>query len=681
MVPVLYGITIFLSAFLLFFIQPFIAKAMLPHFGGAGFVWISTILFFQIVLLLGYCYAYVLAKWFSEKKQAVIHFLLLGISLFYIPVYLHYTASLDQLWSPWAVILLLSKNVLFPCVVISASSPLLQHWYCQIRQTTFPYVYYSVSNAGSLIGLLGYPFLFEPLIGLKVQSITWSILYALYVFLCIACLGKLILTKNYKAKIDEIFTVSTSILLKWLLLTFLSSALLISTTQFLVQNVINLPLLWVLPLALYLISYIVIFSTPKHYNNEFWSASFFIWLLMFSWLIYNSQLAGVNVVIVILALLYSSCMICHGELIKTKPPVKDLTLFYMVIALGGVFGGIFSNIIALRWFIHWWDLYLPLIIISIISAIILTRQYISSKIKWNLALCSTGIIITLTYGFVVLLEIYNPNEIRVAQYRNPYGMIRVYDFINNTNLPRRAIFHGMVVHGLQLKAPLNSHFPTTYYGYHSGVGYAFHYLKEHNHSLNVGIVGLGCGTLSSFGEKGDVFTFYEIDPDVITVANNFFSFLKESKATINIVEGDARLSLQKSSTTLNPPKFDLLVLDAFNGDAIPAHLLTTEAMQIYQKLVVKHGIIAIHISNTYINLLPVTMALAKDSNCMHWWIQNKSEVDKGIFSASWVLISCDPGLGGWLKQHDAYFDHQPTISPRLWTDDYNTILPLLEWHG
>ncbi len=678
MIQVLYGITIGLSAFLLFFIQPLIAKAMLPYFGGSGFVWIATILFFQIVLLLGYGYAYALTKFFSDRSQAIIHLILLALSFYFIPLHLHYDPTLQTLWSPLAVLSLLAVSVLLPCIVISASSPLLQHWYCRLRHTTFPYIYYSVSNAGSLLGLLGYPFLLEPIIGLKNQQLGWSIFYGIYALLCLLCLGKLFTLKKTTNLSSDIRSTARQ-KCQWLFLTFLSSALLLSTTQFLVQNVLNMPLLWVLPLALYLISYIITFSKPKYYDREFWSVSFLIWLTAILWLVNHMQLGGINVVIVILALLFSACMICHGELIKQKPETEDLTLFYLFIALGGVLGGLFSNIIALLIFKNWWDFYLPLISINVIIITLFSRQYVKSRKLWDLSLQLFSIFGVITLGIVVFLNIYMPKEKLIAQFRNPYGFIRVYDFhFSKPGFDYRAYMHGMVIHGLQFNELSKQFWPTTYFGHSSGVGVAFEFLREKNKSLEIGIIGLGCGTLSAYSKKGDRFTFYEIDKDSQTVASDYFTFLKGSKANIQVQLGDARLQLQRELLKNGSHHFDMLVVDAFNGDAIPSHLLTVEAMALYKKHLSNDGIIAIHTSNTYLNFLPVTTALAQNQGCSQYWIASKNSGPKGLSDATWSLISCDPALGTWLLEHHLQVDTGKSVTPILWTDDFNTILPLLK---
>lgn len=676
----LYGITIFLSALLLFLVQPLLAKAMLPFFGGSAFVWVVSILFFQIGLLLGYSYAYFLAKYLSDKAQAICHIVLLAFSCWFIPIDLYVNHFLEGLWPPIGVLYILSLCILIPFVVISASSPLLQHWYCQIRRTTFPYVFYAISNLGSLLGLIGYPFLIEPMIGLKDQKVLWSALYALYILLCLCCLSKLLFVQSNTVKDQTIAKLSVNNMLKWLLLTFLSSALLLSVTLFLSQNVINLPLIWVLPLAFYLISYIIVFSRHKIYDRQFWSISCLIWLLLTLWLIYSGRLAGMDVVIVFLTLLFCACMFCHGELIFLKPHQQHLTVFYLFIALGGVLGGIFVNIVAILLFKNWWDFFLPLIVINGLIILIFYREYASSKTLWNGGLSIFSVMSVICLFGVIIQNIYLEKNKLISQYRNPYGFIKVVHYqFEDKNQNYKALMHGKIMHGLQFDDNTKKNWPTTYYSSVSGIGIAMKFLDSQHKPLHIGVIGLGSGTFASLTKAGDKLHFYDIDKDIETVALNDFSFIKDTKADVKISLGDARIQLQKELQATGGRQYDLLVIDAFSGDAIPSHLLTKEAMQLYQKHLAKGGIIAFHTSNTYVNLLPVTKALASTQSCSHYWIENEGDAKLGIFKATWALITCNPEFGEWLIKQEIKTTETSQSQSILWTDDFSTILPLLRW--
>lgn len=678
----LFGIAIFNSAFLLFFIQPLLAKHILPIFGGSAFVWIVSILFFQIGLLLGYGYAYLLAKFLSERKQALIHFFLLICSFYYIPLHLHQSISVDNLWPPVAVLKLLGINILLPFIIISASSPLLQHWYCRIKHTQFPYYYYSISNLGSLLGLLGYPFLIEPLMGINSQALMWSGLYSCYTVLCILCIIKLVFTKPIIEPqiIDP--QISLFQILSWLLLTFLSSAFLLSITQYLTQNVINLPLMWVLPLALYLISFIVTFKNPKGYDRTFWIPTFILWLILTLLLFYHYALYGKAAVIILLSLFYAFCMVCHGQLIRLKPASQNLTLFYLFIALGGVLGGIFTNIVALFLFKNWWDFYLPLIMLSIIVTVLSVREYRLSFKKWDLGITLFSFVSILTLFSIIILEIFYPHESLVAQKRNLYGFMRVYDFkFPNQEQNFRQLMHGTVIHGMQYLNQKRKLWPTAYFGPHSGPGVAIEFFKQLKHkSINIGVVGLGCGTIAALTEKGDYINFYEIDEDIKSIAYQYFSYLTESPSKTHVTIGDARLQMKQESQQKVFDQYDVLIIDAFNGDAIPFHLLTIEAMQIYNKLLKKNGVLVFQTTNIYVNLLPLTKGLADNLGCNHYLVETKEDNNKGLFASRWVLISCNPALGPWLSAHkDISLILIKNIKPILWTDDYNSILPIIKW--
>lgn len=667
-----FGLGIFLSAFLLFFIQPLLAKTLLPLFGGAGFVWVTCMLFFQVGLLVGYFYAYCLTQFLSEKVQAMVHFVLLASSFYFIPIDLERLNGWQDGWPPLSVAKGLSICILIPFAVISASSPLLQHWYCVLRKTPFPYYYYSISNVGSLLGLLGYPFLIEPYIGMIMQSQVWSWLYLSYAILCALCLLELLIRKEGSFIIHEEGTVSLKQKLSWLGLTILSSALLISTTRYFTQNVVNLPLAWVIPLGLYLISFIVTFSKPKGYERPFWLMLFSILSLLCVGYIYYFSLNGVNQIVVLLALMYSGCMICHGELIRIKPPQQYLTLFYLFIALGGALGGALANGISFIPFAKWWDFYLPMMSLSVLVVLLGKTQ------KVTLGL---GIVVSCAWLFVSQFDSISVNQTRLYERRSIYGYMRIFDF--KYALPednRRILLHGTVLHGMELSDPTKKSWPTAYYGTGSGVGLAVDYLHSDLHRpLKVGAIGLGTGTVAALLRPGDEITFYEIDPDVEHIANDYFSFLKLSSAKVNIVLGDGRIQMQKEINKAQPSRYDLIVIDAFTGDSIPPHLITLQAMQLYQKRLLSDGIIAFHITNTYIDLVPITKALAKSRGFGYGVVRSPSNEKNGIFNADWALLTQDQAFYTWLKKQDQSelmsTDNRPTI---LWTDDLNSILPLLE---
>ncbi|MCS5712062.1 fused MFS/spermidine synthase [Candidatus Berkiella aquae] len=678
MFQILVGSGIFTSALLLFFIQPLLAKHLLPQFGGSAFVWVASILFFQSGLLLGYLYAYLLTKLPSVRAQVFIHFVLLAASLFFIPIHLDNIVIANNQWPPASVLLLLSSIILLPFTIISASSPLLQQWYCRIERTDFPYYFYSISNAGSLLGLLGYPLFIESLIGLKAQATVWTCLYLGYCFICLLCMSILFKTKPQALIPQHGDPVSSAKIGLWLFLSFLSSALLLAVTQFLTQNIINLPLMWVIPLGLYLITFIVTFAHAKSYDRNFWLASFAIWLGLTLWLIYKDVLVGYDVVLILLALLYSACMICHGELILHKPDQSALTAFYLIIALGGVLGSLFVNIVAYVLLGKWWDFYIPLLLISCVSLILIYQQLSGSESSWKQKIFVLGGIAA--FLTLVVFNILKPQNEVIAEKRSLYGYIRVFDHIErNDQLSIRELRHGNTLHGMQFLNPQRQQWPTTYYTRNAGVGLAIEYLHEHlQRPINIAVIGLGTGTIASLALPKDHIDFYEVDENVNEFAHRYFTFLKQSAATTDVIVGDARLSMVKKRFAKDFKAYDLIVADAFNGDAIPFHLLTEEAMSLYRQLLAKDGIIAFHISNIFINLVPVTSQLAQKQGFEHYWLKNNSDRKIGQAKSDWVLVSANPELASWFAAHHITPERPDSNYKIDWTDDNNSILPLLK---
>lgn len=682
----LFALTIFLSAFLIFFIQPLLAKSLLPSFGGSVFVWVVSMLFFQFGLLLGYAYAYVVSR-ISIRWQVIIHISLLAISFYYIRNTLPAFDWQEAGWPPLQLFTLLCGKILLPFSILSATSPLFQSWYCKIKQTDFPYYFYSISNAGSLIGLFGFPLFFELWFALNNQMLVWNGLYGVYAILTLLCAIPVIHLiraphKIVHQKTEEVDKIPNFQIFLWLALTFLSSAFMLATSNFILQNIINMPLIWILPLALFLVSYIVTFAREKKYQREFWALSIAIWLIIFSWAIYKDVTPNnlINGTAILLALLYSCCMFCHGELIQLKPPVSQLTLFYLLIALGGVLGGLFVTIGGYWLFNDLWDYYIPLIIIAFSSLVILYQAY---KNKPSLYRFATVLISAFGIAFVIFVKVeplFQKDISLVDKRRNAFGMIRVSDVISSDpTYHKRKLVHGPILHGVQFLDKHMKKIPTTYYGTISGVGIAASFLRDkHKDNLNIAVIGLGTGTIAALTKEKDKIDFYDIDKDIIEISQQYFSFLKDSPAKYNLYLGDGRIELQKKLNKQGPRQYDLIVLDAFNGDSIPFHLITLEAIKVYEQLLKPNGIIAYHISNKFINLVPVTKALANEIDSQHFIVYTAGDIQTATNASAWVLISNHQALAPWLYQLDPDIilsDKQH--KPRLWTDLKNSMLPLL----
>lgn len=682
-----FGFAIFLSAFLLFTVQPLLAKKLLPWFGGSPTVWLANMLFFQAILLAGYLYAFCLTKLPNSRWQVFIHFLLLGASFLFVPLSAH--AIELSTWLPLKIIFVLAQTFFLPGLLISASSPLLQYWFYRCYHAPFPYRYYALSNLGSLLGLLAYPFIIEPLLGLTKQMQLWSLFYGLFVLGVIGCLMVTLkrtqstrLVPEFSARESDSSSSATQTALTyrrlflWVLLTFLSNALLLSSTQFMLQNIVGFPLLWVLPLALYLITFIITFAHPKWYWRSFWLMIFGACIVFILSLISHHQLALWVQILVFSLLLFSGCMICHGELILLKPHPSRLTAFYLAIAFGGVLGGIFISLLAPLLLNSWVDFYGVLAAIFLVGTVAfhLYSQHRFDKLIWPLM----GLIICL---FAFFQENDHPGTI-ILKERNFFGMLEVLEtFSANGQLEQRQLRNGSILHGLQFMHGPRRFEPSSYYSTGSGLSWAFEFERllkfeqPYYKGLKVGVIGLGIGTISAMGQKGDLIRFYEIDPDVVKIAWQQFYYLKETKALVDIIVDDGRLALAKNPISEN---YDILVVDAFSGDAIPLHLLTLEAMQTYLFHLAPQGILVFHISSRYIDLYPPLQALASYLGWYAYDCHNSADFKNWVSSSEWVLITRAPGLGMFLYDNHAIL-FRTERTGNIWTDDYHFIFSQIKW--
>lgn len=679
-----FSASIFLSAFLLFIIQPLLAKTLLPLFGGSPAVWLSNLVFYQTVLLLGYAYAYFVTKLPRLSWQAILHFVLLALSLLLLPITPAKELSLLTWWQPLTVFTVLSSTLLIPVLVLSATSPLLQYWYYHSYHSDFPYRYYALSNFGSLLGLFAFPLLLEPFIGLKRQLLGWSVGYGLFVVACGLCAGMML--NRHRALIPKSTIVKTIIsksnLFSWLLLTALSSALLLTTTQVMMQNVIGLPLLWVIPLALYLISYIIVFSHARWYFPSAWVALFFGLSAVIIYIPTHHQLTLLIQVIAYMLLLFSGCMICHGELFRCKPDKQHLTFYYLMIAVGGVIGGVFVNLVSPLIFNEWWDFYgtILLILLYVICVPVFKASRCESRFKKGLLPISL-----LGFACLIGLLVSNLKEAHrdvILVHRNFLGKFEIAERNQNQSDRYLILRHGNILHGQQYLAPDKRMIPTTYYNQKSGLGATIDFLRYNNINtakhLHIGAIGLGAGTIAALAHKGDSIRFYEIDPDIEIVAKDYFFYLRDSVATIDIVINDGRLALAKELQTSGSQQYDLIAVDAFNGDAIPLHLLTKEAFKIYLSHLSENGILAFHISSRYVDLYPPLQALAAESGLFSYLSHQAPDDDRWLANSEWLLISRQPDIGLFLYQKGVLSFRNVRMTD-VWTDDYNYLLPIIRW--
>ncbi len=675
----LFAATIFVSAFLLFQVQPIMAKYILPWFGGSPSVWTTCMLVFQVLLFGGYAYAHALNRVMSLANQIILHAILLVLALCTLPI----TPTPD--WKPlgaesptWMIMMLLVCKVGAPYFLLSSTGPLLQSWLGQSKTYEQPYRLYSLSNLGSMLALLSFPFLIEPMLSSTQQSTLWSLAFVVYVGLCL--ISALVLYRSIETKplsnmaVDAVVRESLprSTVGAWFALSMLPSVMLLATTNQVCLDTGVIPFLWVIPLAIYLLSFILTFDSERWYSRRpliMLAMSSFLVLYLLKMLETKTPLS------VELALYFSglfcACMVCHGELVGRKPHASRLTFFYMTMSAGGACGGIFVGLIAPVLFNGYfeWQLGLFACILVFFETYLQSNSVWSKQVpSWAKAALAVGLPIVAVSWFS-FWDSHSNKHLTVN--RNFYGVLSVAAGLDEkTGEPLRNLVHGRIVHGSQFQNIHLEQQPTTYYTPSSGAGLAL-LNHESDRERHVGVVGLGAGTLASYGKPGDRYRFYEINPLVIEMANDYFTFLKESRATIDVVLGDARLTLEREPSQA----FDVLVLDAFSGDAIPIHLLTREAMGLYVRHLKPDGVIAIHISNLYFDLQSIVAGLALDDSFAASVVKNDEELNSAALESTWVLLSRHrETIQNAIGQTQAVL---PIGTPIQWTDDRSNLFEAL----
>jgi hypothetical protein len=688
-----FAFCIFLSAFLLFQIQPIISKTLLPWFGGTPAVWSTAMFFFEILLTGGYAYANWLIR---NKKQTFTYLVLLGSSVILL-VFLALTwpspitpsASLKPLHitSPVLYILfLLLISVGLPFFILSTTSPLMQAWFSNKNPGRSPYWLYALSNIGSMLGLLTYPLLIESLLILNRQGWLWTGGYLLFVLIAgwnaiLSLRGRQTPVLTEKSLEGAEGKPKKGFQTLWVLLSASASLLLLAVTNQITQEVAVIPFLWVLPLTIYLLSFALAFSSKHWYHRRIYTLLLTLGTIGWFFLFFRPLTNIIVQIVVYNFLLFAAAMICHGELYAMRPKASQLTQFYLMVSIGGAIGGFIVSLIAPIIFKGYWELYIGFAFVWILLAILsyLPTGTRSAFIKNTLV----GVMATIVTVFMVYNIIHSTTG-NLYITRNFYGVVRVrqMEFEANHELAN-VLVHGSTIHGIQfLKSDLRDT-PTSYFSKSSGVGLAILNNPHYGAGLRVGVLGLGIGTLASYGQTGDMYRFYEINPVMVDLANGkggFFSYIKDSPADIAIVLGDARISLERELNTGLNNNFDILVLDTFNSDSIPVHLLNREAFDIYLKNLAPDGLIAAHISNEHLDLRPVFWRLAQYYNMDIALIQNSAnEDDPAAFKSIWVLLTRNPdlfqspALAGRLDRLVGY-----STDIRLWTDDYSNLIQILK---
>ncbi len=896
-----YAATIFVSAFLLFQVQPLIGRFILPWFGGGPSIWTSCMLFFQILLLGGYLYAHLISSLLKPHTQVITHLILLAASLIFLPI------APSESWKPVSdqspllqILLLLLATVGMPYFLLSSTGPLMQKWFSQTSTGQSPWRLYALSNIGSLLALLSYPFAFEPWLALREQVWSWSAVYTMYVALAAWCglrylqyqrtaVTRSLADVNQDLPFDATLAVTTDAtparpgfgtMTLWLALAACSSAMLLATTNQLCIDVATVPFLWVLPLGLYLISFIICFDSPQWYDRRAYGLLLLACCPVACWVL--NEGADVNIskqVAIYATVLFTCCMTCHGELVSCKPNAKYLTLFYVLISAGGALGGIFVAIVAPYTFHGYWEyhiglvaccavtltawcsqriwqrplsaafwiwaiivaangsllayfVYLPLEAVidardetilfgaygliqfiglivtgavsrrwmglaatwAVVSSLLcawmigygtwrfpasmttqirtviiacavaspilamaflwcahwierqaprtfVSRVYLSGTLYvlvtfacgafwyfnlierwqaesflmtagaallmewsargfrgpdqssigfWFWVPCITLLLLLSNSLAVIVRSDNDADDDRQTVYtsRNFYGVLRVeeegfYDEESQSFVTLKyALTHGQIKHGFQF---VDEHWktqPTTYYGRESGIGIAIQMSRERQseadkHPLRVGVVGLGTGTIAAYGEKGDTFRFYDINPDVAALSDKYFTYLHDSAAETEVVIGDARIMMEREIAANQRQQFDILAIDAFSSDAIPVHLLTSECGEIYREHLRPGGILAVHISNRFLDLNPVSRGLAEHLGWKAYRIENSGDNTAGVFSSTWILLTSDEELGKVAAFQDALTPWKDSEKVLHWTDDYSGLWQVL----
>ena len=788
---ILFGLTIFLSAFLLFQVQPIIGKYILPWFGSAPGVWAVCLVFFQVVLLGGYAYAHLLVRRLRPRRQAVVHIGLLVLALATLPI------TPGESWKPTPgetpagqILLLLLVAVGLPYALLSSTGPLLQAWFARSFPGRSVYRLYALSNVGSLLGLLSYPFWFERELGLQGQTVAWSIGYGAFAVLCAACAW---LARRpaedadaWKSTLEPAATGRASARgdgVLWFLLPAVASALLLATTNQMCLDVAVVPFLWVVPLCVYLLSFILTFDHERWYARPFFALLLPLAIGAVVW-----QLeAGVDAklrdqLIVFPAALFVLCMCCHGELARIKPAPERLTLFFLVVSLGGAAGGTAVALGAPLWF-QSFDEYPLLLIVAvalILVAIARQRPWVASRpYRWPMMFrdalwlgAGAAVVAGLYYAFqdstwlhedsqegvaeeldawlgkmkvlvpvlpvvaIAWLEIWRPRVAGVRrrlaagwgglllagtilgagwmttkkQYgiierdRNFYGVLTVREYNRHGRWHDFTLEHGRITHGYQLKR--NPTWPVSYYGPRTGIGLAMSLLPARNEEgrpFRIGVVGLGSGTMAVFANNriddqaildslyvtpkpappADYLRFYEINPMVVDFAERHFTFLSDARsrgADVDVFLGDARLVMERQIAQGEQQRFDVLVIDAFSSDAIPIHLLTKESFEIYAQHLSPLGVLAVHVTNRYIDLIPVVKRLGEELGQQVRLVESVRDSPRGVYACDWMLLTRNRVLQVLLRSKAGVVELARPSGP-LWTDDYSSVWDHVYFRG
>ena len=726
------GGTLFASAFLLFICQPMVGKMLLPYLGGAAAVWTTCVLFFQVMLLLGYVYAHLLSRVDSPWKQMRIHVLVLLLPFSFLPIRFK-SPSTDALSAHPSVelLLLLTASVAVPFFVVSTTAPLLQNWFSQTGHEAShdPYFLYSASNAGSLLALLVYPFALEPRIGVTGQARFWAAGYVSFLLLLMAAIvmlysrrdsrqaGQTLRPSTYPLPEGEGRTPTARQRFFWVAAAFVPSGLMLAVTNHIAENVGSVPFLWILPLALYLLTFIFAFARRLRASSARISRLMPVVLLGVFPLVAAGVVAppGLNWVVISLHLLLLFCgaLLCHTRLAESRPKPIYLTEFYFWVALGGVLGGLFTAtlsplvfntvleyplIVAVLPFFRIGrpersNLTIPIILGAglLLTWLIFRSTHLDSDTN-AVALAHTAVlfvayklknhvkqfawsfaIFIMAYAFILPGYIEGAN--RTYATRNFFGVKKVLD---DPVTHLRKFLHGDTIHGIESTDRERAGRPLSYYYPGGSVSDVIEMMRARNKAQHFGVLGLGTGTMAAYADMEHRVTFFEIDPSVEPIARRFFTFLPRCGTNCDVVVGDGRLQLER----MPDGTFDLLLLDAFSSDSVPTHLLSREAVHLYLMKLAPDGVLMFHVSNRYLNVERLVAALISDAGLVGYSRFDDAGALRNIgkSSANHVVAARHPEHLGGISTRPGWARILPPADFQTWTDDYSNLLSLIRWH-
>lgn len=724
MIVVLFACTLFLSSTLLFLVQPMVAKTVLPLLGGTPAVWNTCMVFFQTTLLAGYLYAHVTARWLTPKRQAWLHVALLSASLFALPIALGANndppPGLPFLWLMRVLILMIGV----PFFVASTTGPLLQRWFARTdhRLAGDPYFLSIAGNVGSMVALVAYPLLVEPTLRLGDQRWLWTMAYGAFVASTALCC--VLASRTSRATVETRPTLSDDLdwgrRLRWVGLAFVPSSLMLGVTTFITTDIAAVPLFWILPLAIYLLTFVLVFSRRNIVPHSLMLRALpYCALIVVALSLFADSLPPIAQGPIHLITFFVATMVCHGELARSRPASSQLTDFYLSMSVGGMLGGLFNALIApiaftsvveypiaiilacaarprasaddaprSRRFDIGAPLALGLLMLGLQAAfsghqpgeplVIVALYVVPSVICFSFSRRPKRFALGLAALMMATSVYVSAHEQTPYRGRSFFGVHRVRDD-NDRHL--RMLIHGRTVHGAQSLDPARAQEPTAYYHRSGPVGQAFATFRGPFAKSRIGVVGLGIGSLAVYGEQGQHWTYYEIDPAIARLAldRRYFTFLSESRATVGIVLGDARISLAREPSSM----FDLFVVDAFSSDAIPVHLLTREALHLYMQHLDAHGVIAFHISNRFMQLEPLIAELTRNAGLIARvqidYNVTPEQLHAGKIPSQWVFAARSAGDLGALAGDSRWRPLDRTPRSSVWTDDFSNPLALFRW--